>query len=140
MAVKVKLITLWRREVDNRPGALAETVAPLSRAGANLQVLMGYRHPGDARATIELSPVSGKKATAAAQQAGLSASGTPTLFVEGDDRPGLAHAIARSLADAGINLRGISISALGGRFSAYLAFDNADVATLALQILANLMD
>ena len=62
------------------------------------------------------------------------------LSVEGNNRAGISYDIMSRLAVAGINLRGISISALGGRFSAYLAFDNADVATLALQILANLMD
>jgi hypothetical protein len=31
MAVSVKTITLWRREVDNRSGALAQTLEPLSR-------------------------------------------------------------------------------------------------------------
>jgi len=138
MAVKVKLITLWRRDVDNRPGALAETVAPLSSAGANLQVLMGYRHPGDARATIELSPVSGKKATAAAQQAGLSASGIPTLVVEGDDRPGIAHAIARSLADAGINLAFLVAQVVGKKYSAVVGFDSETDAQRAAGLIRKL--
>jgi hypothetical protein len=42
------------------------------------------------------------------------------------------------LAVAGINLRGLSISAIGERFATYLAFDNADVATSATQVLATL--
>jgi hypothetical protein len=44
------------------------------------------------------------------------------------------------LAVAGIHLPGLSISALGDRFVAYLAFDNADAAALALRLLANLAD
>ena len=125
MAVKVKNVTLWRRDVENRPGALAETLSPLARAGVSLQVVMGYRYPGDeGRAAIEVYPVTGKKATAAAQHAGLSASAIPTLFVEGDDRPGLGHAIARSLADAGINLSFLVAQVIGRRYSAVVGFES----------------
>ena len=68
MAVTVKEITLWRREIQNRPGMLAETLDPLADARADLQVLMAYRFPGDeARGAVELFPVSGKKAIAAAR-------------------------------------------------------------------------
>jgi hypothetical protein len=138
MAVKVKLITLWRREVENRPGALAETLAPLSGAGANLQVLMGYRHPTDARATIELSPVTGKKAITAARQAGLSASEIPTVLVEGDDRPGIAHAIARTLADAGINLAFLVAQVVGTKYSAVVGFESETDAKRAAGLIKKL--
>ena len=43
-----------------------------------------------------------------------------------------------SLAIAGLNLRGISLSSVGRRFVAYLAFDNVDVANMAVQILVKL--
>ena len=33
MASSVKKITLWRREMDDRPGTLAQVLAPLARAG-----------------------------------------------------------------------------------------------------------
>ena len=46
MAVTVKKAVLWRKEIDNRPGMLANTLEPLSEAGADLQVVMGYRYPG----------------------------------------------------------------------------------------------
>src|SRR5215472_13376409 len=44
MPVSVKKISLWRAEVDNKPGALAALMQPLAAAGANLKVVMGYRH------------------------------------------------------------------------------------------------
>jgi len=40
MAVTVKKAILWRREVDNHPGMLANILQPLSAAGADLQVVM----------------------------------------------------------------------------------------------------
>lgn len=123
MAVRVRPITLWRREVDNRPGALAQTLEPLT--GSNLQVVMGYRLPGDqGRAAIELAPIAGARATAAAQAAGLSDSGIAALAVEGDDRPGLGHAIARALGDAGINMEFLVGQVIGGRHSTVIGFES----------------
>jgi hypothetical protein len=124
MAVSVRGITLWRREVDNRPGALARTLEPLASAGADLKVLMAYRYPGEeARAAIELYPVSGKKATAAAQAAGLAATSIPTLLVQGDNRAGQAHAATRAIADAGINLNFFLAQVIGEKYSAVLGFE-----------------
>ena len=124
MAVSVKGITLWRREVDNRPGALARTLESLVGAGADLKVLMAYRYPGDeATAAIELYPVSGKKATAAAQAAGLAATSIPALLVQGDNRAGQAYAATRAIADAGISLNFFLAQVIGNRYSAVLGFE-----------------
>ena len=49
MSVTVKSIKLWRKEVENKPGELAGTLGPLVSAGADFQVLMGYRFPGNLR-------------------------------------------------------------------------------------------
>ena len=71
MPVTVKNISLWRKEVNNQVGTLAQTLEPVTTAGANLHVLMGYRYPGEeTKAAIELYPVAGKKVTAAASEAG----------------------------------------------------------------------
>ena len=124
MAVSVKGITLWRREVDNRPGALARTLEPLAGAGVDLKVLMAYRYPGEeARAAIELYPVSGKKATAAARAAGLAATSIPALLVQGDNRAGQAYAATRAIADAGISLNFFLAQVIGQKYSAVLGFE-----------------
>ena len=60
------------------------------------------------------------------------------VCVEGENRSGIGYEIMSRLAIAGINLRGLSISAVSERFAAYLAFDHADVATQAIQVLAGL--
>ena len=91
--------------VENKPGALNSVLAPLAEAGADLQVVMGYHYHGEGgRAVIEVCPVSGKKTTTAASKAGLAASDIPTLLVQGDNRPGMGHAIAQAIAEAGISL------------------------------------
>ena len=125
MALSVKKVALWRRELSNRPGALAAVLEPLSRAGADLQVAMGYRFPGDeSRAAIEVAPVTSRKATAAAQGAGMQPSGIPTLMVVGDNRPGLGYAFSQGMADAGINMAFLVAQVIGGRYSAVLGFES----------------
>lgn len=124
MAVTVKSVKLWRKEVDNKPGELARTLGPLVTEGADFQVLMGYRFPGnESKAAIELYPVTGKKATSAAQAAGLSAAEIPCLLVEGDNRPGTAQAIAKAIADAGINMSFVVAQAVGRRYSGVFGFE-----------------
>ncbi len=136
MAVTVKKATLWRREVENRPGTLAGTLEPLASAGADLRVVMGYRFPGqESLAAIEVYPVAGKKATAAAQAGGLSPSSIPSLIVEGDNRPGLAYAIARSLADAQINVSFAVAQVVGRRFAAVFGFETEGDAARAIALI-----
>jgi hypothetical protein len=58
VAVSIRKLTLWRTEVEHRPGALSELLEPLSAAGADLQIVMGYRIPGQkGRAVVEVAPV-----------------------------------------------------------------------------------
>ena len=132
MPVAVKNITLWRKEVENQPGALAGTLEPFAGGGADLQLVMGYRFPGDERkAAIELYPVTGRASTKAAAAAGLQASSIPTLLVDGDNKPGLGHAIAQTLADAGVNIAFLMAQVIGRRYSAVIGFDSAEDAKKA---------
>jgi hypothetical protein len=125
MVVTVKKITLWRSEVENKPGVLDKVLGPLADAGADLQVVMGYRYHGHRnKAAIEVCPVSGKRVTTAARGARLSASAIPTLLVEGNNRPGLGHAIAQAIAEAGINVGFLVAQVIGARFSAVIGFDD----------------
>jgi len=136
MAITLKKITLWRKEVDNKPGALADTLALLAEARTDLQAVMGYRHPGDQdKATIELHPVSGKKAIEAARSAGLAASSIPTVLVQGDNRPGLGHAIAKALGDAGINLGFVLAQVVGRKYAAVFGFENDSDAAKAIALI-----
>jgi hypothetical protein len=136
MAISIKRITLWRTEVENKPGTLARTLAPLAEAGVDLQVVMGYRYPGnESKAAIEVYPVSGKKATAAAQSANLSASAIPTLLVEGDNKPGLGHTFAQAIADRGINLSFLVAQVIGKKYSAIFGFESEADARKATTLL-----
>ena len=83
MPVTVKSIFLWRKEVENKTGLLAQTLETLAEAGADLGVVMGYRLPGnEAKAAIEIYPVSGKKLTAAATSMLHPSSSLPQSVLE----------------------------------------------------------
>lgn len=127
MPVTVKKIVLWRTEVDNKPGALASTIEAPAKAGADLKIIMGYRHPAAAgRAVIEVFPIVGKKGVTAAGAAGLSAAAIPTLLVEGENKPGLGHSIAQALAAAGINIAFFVAQVIGSKFAAVIGFETED--------------
>jgi hypothetical protein len=124
MAISVKAIRLWRSEVENKPGVLANALEPLAKGGTDLKVIMGYRYPGnESKAAIELYPVSGKKATAAAKAAGLNIAPIPVLLAEGDNKPGLGYAIARAISDAGINFAFCVAQVIGKKYSAIFGFE-----------------
>ena len=136
MAVTVKEITLWRREIENRPGMLAHALEPLAGTAADLQVLMAYRYPGDeTRGAVELFPISGKKATAAAQAAGLARADIPALLVEGSNRAGIGFETANAIAAAGINLAFLVAQVIGSKFSAVYGFDSEADRRKALSLL-----
>ena len=98
MAMTVKEISLWRREIDNQPGVLAQVLDAFADSRVDLKVLMAYRYTGnEAKGAVELFPVSGKKAAAAARAAGLTRADIPAVLVEGANKPGIGYATTRAI-------------------------------------------
>ena len=84
---------------------------------------MKYSLPGRSnRATVEIFPGTGRRAALAARAAGFSLSPTPVLLVEGENRPGLAYAVANTIAWAGISVRFLSAQVVGTQYLALLGF------------------
>src|ERR687887_2897620 len=141
MAVTVKKIVLWRKEVENQPGILANALAPLANAGTDIHVVMAYRFPGqESKAAIELYPVTGRKSVTAANEAGFSASAIPALLVEGDNRAGLGYATAQAIADAGINMDFLVAQVVGKKYSAVFGFDSEEEATKSVALIRKAAD
>lgn len=133
----IRKVDVWAAEIDDRPGGLAEKLEALARAGASLEFIISRRAPDKpGKGVVFLTPVKGAKQTRAASEAGLSTtSSLQSVRVEGPDRPGLGTKMTRVLADAGINLRGVSAAALGRRSVSFFAFDSADDAANAIKLL-----
>jgi hypothetical protein len=140
MPFRMHKVQVWTGEVPDRPGAAAAKLEVLARAGADLEFIFTRPLPGQPENTaIFLAPINGPEQIEAAQKAGLQPSRDITMLcVEGDNKPGLGYQLMYQLAVAGINVRGLSISAVADRFAAYIALDSPDSATLAIQLLANM--
>jgi hypothetical protein len=140
MAFRMHKVQVWSCEVPDRPGAAAAKLELLAQAGADLEFIFTRPMPGKPdTSTLFLAPITGTEQTQAAQKVGLVPDrAIAMLCVEGENRAGIGYQIMSRLAVAGIDLRGLSISSVGDRFAAYLAFDNADISTLAVQVLAGM--
>lgn len=136
MAVAVKKIVLWRKEVENKAGVLANALAPLAHVGTDIHVVMAYRFPGqESKAAIELYPVTGKKAVTAANEAGFSPSAIPALLVEGDNKAGIGYATAQAIADTGVSMDFVVAQVVGRKFSAVFGFESDADATKCAAII-----
>jgi len=140
MAMKITKMQVWAGNIEDRPGGLAAVLEPLAQAGANLDCVIARRQaPGSGQGVVFLTPVKGKKAQAAATGAGLKAAANiATLRVEGGNKAGMGAKMGRAIADAGINVRGVSACVLGNKFVAYLGFDNVADADKAAKVLKKL--
>ena len=132
---KIAKVDVWAGEMADRPGALARKLNALQDAGANLEFVIARKgQPG--KGVVFMAPLKGAAQVRAAKSAGLAkATSMHSLRLEGPDRRGLGALITAALADAGINLRGLSAAALGRRHVTYFAFDGADDARRAASIL-----
>ena len=138
MSLTVERVDVWAATIHDEPGGLADKLAPLSEAGADLAFAIARRSPEEpGTGVVFVTPLLGDTQTGAAEKAGFSvADSLHSLRIEGDNKPGIGTQLARKLEDANINLRGLSAAVIGGRFIMYLALDtakDADKATSVIQ-------
>lgn len=140
MGFRMHKVQVWSGEVPDRPGAAAAKLELLARSGADLEYIFTRPHPRNPDVGMMfVAPITGAEQTQAARAVGLApATDVAMLCIEGENRPGLGFEIMSQLAVAGINLRGLSMTTVGERFAAFLAFDSPDAATQAVQVLAAL--
>jgi hypothetical protein len=139
MALKVTKADIWVATIEDRAGGAADKLEALSRAGANLEMLLARRTEQPGQGVMFVTPVKGAKAVKAAQEAGF---GKPqnihSVRIEGGDKPGLGARISRALGDAGVSFRGVSAVAIGRKFISYIACDSAEDAAKAIAVLKKL--
>jgi len=139
MKFSVEKIEFWSGEIRDAIGGLAAGLKPVVDAGANFAFVIGRRMPDKPGAGhVFFGGLKGAKQAKAATSAGFVKADLPGLRVVAPDKPGTVEAIVTKMAEAGINLRGLSVSTLNHQFAAYLAFDHADDAAMAIQLLASL--
>ena len=138
MAIKVTRVDTWAATIKDKPGGLAPKLAALAQAGANLEFVIARRDkPG--KGVVFITPVKGAAQCRAARKAGFKKSKSlHTVRVEGPDKRGRGAKMTAALADADLNLRGLSAAAIGKKFVSHIALDTAADATKAARILRTL--
>ena len=137
MAILVERVDVWAASIQDEPGALATKLEVLAEAGADLDFAISRRAPDKpGTGVVFVTPIRGDVEVAAAAEAGFAVSQSlHSLRIEGDNQPGICAELSRKLADAGINLRGISAAVIGARFIIYIALDTAEDAAKAMGVL-----
>ena len=121
--------------VDDRPGGLAAVGEALGNAGINIEGLFGVGFEG--RGLIHVCVADSAAARSALEAAGLKVEGEAEAIVgpsvPNSDEPGTMGKMARSLADAGINVRAVYL-ATNSR-PVIVTDDNAKVLELMKQMM-----
>jgi len=140
MGFKLDRVHVWSGEIRDQAGGIAQKLAPLAQAGANLEYIYTRRQPDKpGTGLLFVAPVTGPSQVRVARASGLTETQDQVVLrVEGDNQAGLAHRLTQQWALAGINLEGLTMSVFGNRFVAYASFDTVNDANRAAQILADI--
>ena len=137
MKLDVSRVDVWAATIKDRPGGLAAKLDTLSGAGVDLEFIIARRAPEKPGTGVAfVTPIRGAKQLKAARKAGFKkTSSLHGLRIAAGNKPGLGAKLMGVLADAGINLRGLSGAAIGSRAIFHAAFDSAADTGKALRLL-----
>lgn len=137
MNVIIERAYVWAATLEDQPGGLAAILQPLKDAGADLDFVIARRTPEQpGKGVVFVTPLRGNREIAAAAEAGFNLSSSiHSVRVQGANEPGLVARLAQTLAEARINLRGVSAAELGTRFVMYIGFDSEADADRAVAVL-----
>ncbi len=126
MKYSVEKVDFWSGEIRDEVGGLAVGLRPLVDAGSNFVFVIARRQPDKpGSGLVFLGGLSGAKQSKAAVAAGFERADMPGLRIQAPDKAGTVESIVAQMAEAGINLRGVSASGAGSRCSVILAFDTS---------------
>ncbi len=137
MKLKVEKIDTWAAPLEDKPGALAAKLDSLARARVNLEFVIARRAPDrPGTGVVFVSPIKGTAGIRVAREKGFQKTQQlRAVRVEGPDKPGQGAAVLQALANGRLNLRGLSASALGRKFVAFIALDTEADAARAVKLL-----
>jgi hypothetical protein len=140
MSFKMQRVHVFHTEVEDKPGGISSKLKVLAEAGAHLEYVYSQRSstkPGFG--DLYVAPLHGTNELAAAREVGMHQVTEPIVMrVEGDDKAGLSGRLTQAWEMAGINLHGLVMSVIQGKFVGYATFDSVGDANRAATILAEL--
>ena len=140
MSFKMQRVHVYHTEVEDKPGGIAAKLKKLAEGGAHLEYVYSQRSltkPGIG--DLYVAPISSVTDMNSAKNAGLHEVSEPIVMrVEGDDSKGLSGQLTQAWEMAGINLHGLVMSVLNGRFVGYVTFDTVADGNRAATMLAEI--
>lgn len=137
---KMQRVHLFECDVEDKPGGTSAKLKALAEAGAHLEYVHVERSatkPGVGE--LYVSPRQTKAEMDIVRKTGLHEVQEPIVMrFEGDDTTGLGGRVTQAWETAGINLHGLMMAVLAGRFVGYVTFDSANDANTAATLLAQL--
>ena len=127
MADVIRTAQYFKVQIGDKPGTLADVLAPLREAGVNLLAVHAF--PRSRRTQVDVVPEDPIAFKAIAKAHKLKIQGPKMcLLVEGDDRPGAMTDLTDRLGSAKINMTAVTGLCAGqGRFGAILWVNPRDV-------------
>jgi hypothetical protein len=107
-------------KVEDRPGVLGEIASALGAKGINLRAVHGYAEEGQGRLCLVVDRLAAANKLLAAR--GLHVEEEDIVEVQLADKPGTIGEVAKTLGDAGINIRYVFVgTARGRKVTVYIA-------------------
>ena len=137
MDLIVERVNVWAASIKDKPGGLARILNGLSEAGADFDFIIARRAPEKpGTGVVFVTPLRGDREVSAAAVLGFNVTTSiNSIRIEGDNKPGITAELTEKLADAGLNIRGLSAAVIGPRFILYIGLDTAEDAKKAVNIL-----
>ena len=133
----VERVDVWSASIADKAGGLSWLLKGMDEAGADFNFIIARRSPDNpGSGVVFVTPIQGDREIKAASTLGFSLTrSVDAIRYEADDTPGATASLTEMIADAGINIRGLSVAVIGTRFVAYIGFDNTGDAEKAIGIL-----
>jgi hypothetical protein len=135
---KMYRVHVFQSNVDDRPGGTADKLKLLADAGVHLEYVHSER--GDltpAHGLLVVAPRQVKSEMDICKNHGFRELPEPIVMrFEGDDKTGLGQRVTMEWEKAGINLHGLMMAAVNGKFVGYAHFDHTSDANKAAELLA----
>lgn len=132
----IERVNVWSASVADKTGGLSWLLKGMDEAGADFNFIIARRTPENpGSGVVFVTPIRGDREVKAASTLGFSLTrSVDALCIEADNTPGATARLTGLIADAGINIRGLSVAVIGTRFVAYIGFDSTKDAETAIRI------
>jgi hypothetical protein len=133
----VERVDVWSASITDKTGGLSWLLKGMDEAGADFNFIIARRTPENpGSGVVFVTPIRGDREVKAASTLGFSVTrSVAAVCIEADNKPGATARLTGLIADAGINIRGLSVAVIGTRSVAYIGFDSSNDAETAVSTL-----